>query len=341
MRIDGVTLALALSLAAAGCATRLPPETPSNLVQRTGVRGISPQLPGVRLPHALVEKPGTSLEAMRRTTVNAARELMDVDGVRNFGAHIGRAEVADEVVGINFTELWISLDPSVDYAAKVAQIQSIVDGYPGLTRDLLTYLRERIKEVLTGASATIVVRTFGPNIEQLGVAAGEVARVLAQVDGVADLTAVDPARTICQCDVSGGELRLPPVGWDDVAVQSGPRAMRAIRQQARCHDNRRGDVLAPCAVGHEGCSRCNVASDSPGGASRVARACERNMDLIALAAAFLMSLGLGLAGSRAVLSGVFFLMTRSISRDALVNIETLKEGDYGTHTFGLAAAPSA
>jgi CzcA family heavy metal efflux pump len=135
-----------------------------------------------------VEKPGTSLEAMRRTTVNAARELMGVEGVRNFGAHIGRAEVADEVVGINFTELWISLDPSVDYATKVAQIQSVVDGYPGLTRDLLTYLRERIKEVLTGASATIVVRTFGPNLARLGTIAADVARVLAQVDGVADLT---------------------------------------------------------------------------------------------------------------------------------------------------------
>jgi CzcA family heavy metal efflux pump len=135
-----------------------------------------------------VEKPGTSLEAMRRVTVNAGRELMDVDGVRNFGAHIGRAEVADEVVGINFTELWISLDPSVDYASKVAQIQSIVDGYPGLTRDLLTYLRERIKEVLTGASATIVVRIFGPNLSQLGTTAADVARVLAEVDGVADLT---------------------------------------------------------------------------------------------------------------------------------------------------------
>ena len=70
-----------------------------------------------------VEKPGTSLDAMRRVTVNAGRELMDVEGVRNFGAHIGRAEVADEVVGINFTELWISLDPSVDYEAKVAEIQ--------------------------------------------------------------------------------------------------------------------------------------------------------------------------------------------------------------------------
>ena len=46
-----------------------------------------------------------------------------IPGVRNFGAHIGRAEVADEVVGINFTELWISLDPAVDYDATVAQIQ--------------------------------------------------------------------------------------------------------------------------------------------------------------------------------------------------------------------------
>ena len=135
-----------------------------------------------------VEKPGTSLEAMRRVTVNAARELMDVDGVRNFGAHIGRAEVADEVVGINFTELWISLDPAVDYSSKVAQIQSIVDGYPGLTRDLLTYLRERIKEVLTGASATIVVRIFGPNLGQLGTTASDVARTLTGIDGVADLT---------------------------------------------------------------------------------------------------------------------------------------------------------
>ena len=67
-----------------------------------------------------VEKPGTSIEAMQRITERASRELMAVPGVRNFGAHIGRAEVADEVVGPNFTELWISLDTSVDYEATVA-----------------------------------------------------------------------------------------------------------------------------------------------------------------------------------------------------------------------------
>ena len=135
-----------------------------------------------------VEKPGTSIEAMRRITERASIELTAVPGVRNFGSHIGRAEVADEVVGPNFTELWISLDPSVDYDAKVSSIQSIVDGYPGLYRDLLTYLRERIKEVLTGASATIVVRVFGPELEQLQRQAQAVRAAIADVDGVVDLT---------------------------------------------------------------------------------------------------------------------------------------------------------
>ena len=60
-----------------------------------------------------VEKPGTSLEAMQRITVRVSRELRAIPGVRNFGSHIGRAEVADEVVGPNFTELWISIDPNV------------------------------------------------------------------------------------------------------------------------------------------------------------------------------------------------------------------------------------
>ena len=118
----------------------------------------------------LVEKPGTSLEAMERITIRASKELRAIPGVRNFGSHIGRAEVADEVVGPNFTELWISIDPDVDYDATRRRIQTVVDGYPGLYRDVLTYLRERIKEVLTGASATVVVRLYGPDLD---VAAGQ------------------------------------------------------------------------------------------------------------------------------------------------------------------------
>ena len=43
----------------------------------------------------------------------------------------------------------------------------------------------------------------------------------------------------------------------------------------------------------------------------------RNMDLIALTATFVLSVSLGLAGSRAILSGVLFVMSRPISRSQL------------------------
>jgi len=134
-----------------------------------------------------VEKPSVSIEAMDRITIRASKELRAVDGVRNFGSHIGRAEVADEVVGPNFTELWISLDRDVEYQEKVAEIQEIVDGYPGLYRDLLTYLRERIKEVLTGASASIVVRIYGDDLATLREQAAKVRDELVDVPGVSDL----------------------------------------------------------------------------------------------------------------------------------------------------------
>lgn len=134
-----------------------------------------------------VEKPGASLESMRRITIRASKELRSIPGVRNFGSHIGRAEVADEVVGSNFTELWISVDPQVDLPQTVAKVQAVVDGYPGLHRDLLTYLKERIKEVLSGAGATIVVRTYGPDLAILRSKGDEIKQVIADVPGVINL----------------------------------------------------------------------------------------------------------------------------------------------------------
>ncbi|MDA1048922.1 MAG: efflux RND transporter permease subunit [Planctomycetota bacterium] len=162
-----------------------------------------------------VEKPGTSIEAMDRITIRASKELRAVPGVRNFGSHIGRAEVADEVVGPNFTELWISLDRDVDYPSKVAEIQEIVDGYPGLYRDLLTYLRERVKEVLTGASASIVVRIYGDDIEKLRQHAGRVRDSIADVEGVSDLK-IEQQVLVPQLDV-----RLKPAAAEQFGLTPG------------------------------------------------------------------------------------------------------------------------
>lgn len=132
-------------------------------------------------------KPGTSHPEMYRITVQSSKELRAIPGVRNFGAHIGRALVADEPVGINFTENWISIDPEVDYDATLAAIHETVDGYPGVYRDVQTYLKERIREVLTGGGEAIIVRLYGPELEVLRASAESVEAALQGIEGLVDL----------------------------------------------------------------------------------------------------------------------------------------------------------
>ena len=127
-------------------------------------------------------KPGTSHAEMWRITARACNELMSIPGVRNCGSHIGQALLADEPYGIYFTENWISVDPAVDYDATRDKVQETVDGYPGLIRDVQTYLKERIREVLTGASDTVVVRIYGPDLDELRTMSD---KILASLDGIA------------------------------------------------------------------------------------------------------------------------------------------------------------
>lgn len=134
-----------------------------------------------------VTTPDTSLPEMLRITTRASRELRAIPGVRNFGAHIGQAFAADEVYGVHFGENWISISKDADYDKTYAKVEEMVDGYPGLYRDVQTYLKERIREVLTGAGEAIVVRIFGPDLEVLRDKAEEVRAALADTPGLVNL----------------------------------------------------------------------------------------------------------------------------------------------------------
>jgi CzcA family heavy metal efflux pump len=132
-------------------------------------------------------KPGTSHAEMYRITVQASKELRSIPGLRNFGAHIGRSLVGDEPYGINFTENWVSIDPKADYDATLAAIHETVDGYPGVYRDVQTFLKERIREVLTGGSETVIVRLFGPELDVLRATAESVEAAMKGTEGLVDL----------------------------------------------------------------------------------------------------------------------------------------------------------
>lgn len=191
-----------------------------------------------------VGKPGTSLEEMRRMTVLASRELRAIPGVRNFGSHIGRAEVADEVVGPNFAELWISLDEKADYAGSVAKIQKTIDGYLGITRDVQTYLQERMKEVLSGASGSIVVRIYGADLDILRQKAAEVSASLKDIPGIANLK-VEPQVLVPQIEITPSFQALQRLGISHGDVR---RTVSTLLQGTRTGEVYRGDRVLDVVV---------------------------------------------------------------------------------------------
>lgn len=132
-------------------------------------------------------KPGTSHPEMVRISTRACVELRQIEGVRNCGSHIGQALLMDEVYGVYFGENWISVDESVDYDETLAKVQAMVDGYPGLYRDVQTYLKERIREVLTGSSHPVVIRIYGEDMAVLREKAAEVSDRLSSVEGLKDV----------------------------------------------------------------------------------------------------------------------------------------------------------
>jgi Cu/Ag efflux pump CusA len=149
-----------------------------------------PLLPAVKERNLLVQwegAPGTSQPEMTRIVGQAATEIAALPGIANVGAHVGRAITSDQVVGINSAELWVTIDPKADYDAAVARLEDVIDGYPGLSRALLTYPEERVDHVLAGSSKDVVVRVYGEDLGALRAQADAVRNAMSGIEGVGDL----------------------------------------------------------------------------------------------------------------------------------------------------------
>ncbi len=136
-----------------------------------------------------VAKPSTGIDVLRKDIERVSKEMREQTPVKGFGSHIARAEAGEEVVGPNFAELWVSLGKyEGDYAGARREIERVMAQHPGFQHDLLTYLQERIKEVLSGTGASIVMRVYGPDLAVLRQKAQQIRQAVETIPGVKDLT---------------------------------------------------------------------------------------------------------------------------------------------------------
>jgi Cu/Ag efflux pump CusA len=145
---------------------------------------LSPQFKETDLMVKWEGAPGTSRLEMNRILALVGNELGEIDGVRSVSSHVGRAVMSDVVNNVNTGQLWISLEPEQNYDKAIKNIKSVIQGYPGFLKELLTYSQSKVRKELSDTEESFVVRVYGEDLEMIRSKAEELQHGLAEIEGI-------------------------------------------------------------------------------------------------------------------------------------------------------------
>jgi Cu/Ag efflux pump CusA len=130
--------------------------------------------------------PGTSLQAMTRSTGGLIRDLRQIPGVQNAFANLGRAVLCncERATDVNAGQVWINIDPKANYEATVDAVEAAITAYPGMRGQVGTYLSTKLREALTGDPDSITVRVYGNSLEINRAKAEEIRAAMAKIPGI-------------------------------------------------------------------------------------------------------------------------------------------------------------
>jgi CzcA family heavy metal efflux pump len=132
--------------------------------------------------------PGTSLEESMRVGGIIQSQLAQIPEVVKIAQQTGRTELGEDTFGPYFTELVVKLKESErDRDTVMADVRERLGHIAGFNFAVRQFIAERIEEVLSGTTATVAVKVFGPDLDVLQETAEHISSVIASVPGVADL----------------------------------------------------------------------------------------------------------------------------------------------------------
>jgi len=138
--------------------------------------------------------PGTSLDQSLQVGARVAEALRQLPAVRSVAQRVGRAALATDTWGTHYSEFEVDLNPLGGDAAEEAQanVRHALSGFIGVNFSVKTFLTERIEETLSGFTGSLAVNIIGNDLDVLDSKAQEVARVVGQVPGAADVQVQSP-----------------------------------------------------------------------------------------------------------------------------------------------------
>ncbi|MES2437526.1 MAG: efflux RND transporter permease subunit [Verrucomicrobiota bacterium] len=143
---------------------------------------------------AVTSAPGTSLEEMNKISDVVEQQILSVPEVRKVGRRLGRAERGDHVVPVSTAEFDVDFREAEGEAKGkardrneiLADISKRLKTVPGVFAVVGGPLADRIGHMLSGVSAPVAVKIFGPDLEELRKIGVEIQTICKTIPGFED-----------------------------------------------------------------------------------------------------------------------------------------------------------
>ena len=154
-----------------------------------------PRLSEGAIAISVVRLTGTDLEDSIKYNTQMEKVVLEKfpDEVRHVWSRIGTAEITTDPMGIELTDMFISLQPRDQWQRARTQdelttlIETQLRGLPGQRLVFLQPIEMRMNEMVSGVRADVAVQLYGDDLDVLAAKGREVEAILNRIPGNADV----------------------------------------------------------------------------------------------------------------------------------------------------------
>ena len=170
---------------------------------------------------AATAAPGTSLEEMNKISDVIEQQILSVPEVRKVGRRLGRAERGDHVVPVSTAEFDVDFrEPETEDGHEgkgrnrkeiLADITAKLKTVPGVFAVVSGPLADRIGHMMSGVSAPVAIKVFGPDLDKLRQIGIEIQTIAKTIPGFEDCK-LDQTSSIPQLRIEADRDRAKAYG---------------------------------------------------------------------------------------------------------------------------------
>lgn len=140
--------------------------------------------------------PSSTLEGSLPLTTQIEKLLLAFPEVRTVFCKTGRPEIANDIMGVQQTDVWVMLKPVEQWPRRKSRDELVDEMSQVLTREVpgavfafTQPIEMRVDELVAGVKADVAVLLYGDDLEVLARKGKEIEGVLASIPGAADVKA--------------------------------------------------------------------------------------------------------------------------------------------------------